>query len=323
MAYIRDFKTKNSQQMIKYFVLLFIFLSLKILSQEKCINEKRYLLENEASYESEINKNYQKAIDKYLVIQKNYHVDYWNYTIAKLYLQLNKKKKGIQFLEKALINGSEITDFDKETYSYLSKKDSISLVQKAPKLRGKFFSKIDYDLYQKVYYWYNPDQYFAKENVWGGRKEQHPIRKSIFKNNLSALREYIEKENKGHMPQSSQLKNALIPIKVMLLHHTREDSIDTVNYNFFEKKLKEEICTGNSYSPVNYAQFVDNMQLIMERGEKQVYGYFINWKTKQIYPLKHPEKVDSLRASIGLIDLKSYAKMRNVKLPENYPNPSE
>jgi len=308
---------------MKYLIIFIFFIFIKASCQQKCINDKRYLLENEASYEFEVNKNYQKALDNYLIILKNYPVDYLDYTIAKLYFKLNKKQKGIQFLEKALINGSDITDFDKETYSYLSKKDSLSLLQKAPKLRGKFFSKIDYDLYQKVYYLYNPDQYFAKENVWGGRKEQHPIRKSIFKNNLSALREYIEKENKGHMPQSSQLKNALMPIKVMLLHHSREDSIDTVNYNFFEKKLKEEICTGNSYGPVNYAQFVDNMQLIVDKGEKQVYGYFINWKTKQIYPLKYPEKVDSLRASIGLIDLKSYAKIKNVKLPENYPNPSE
>lgn len=308
---------------MKYLILFILFIFIKTSSQQKCINDKRYLLENEASYEYEVNKNYQKAIDNYLIISKKYNVEDFNYTIAKLYFKLNKKKKGIQFLEKALINGSDITDFDKESYTYLSKKDSLILIQKTPKLRGKFFSKIDFYLYQKVYYWYNPDQYFAKENIWGGRKEQHPIRKNIFKNNLTALREYVQKENKGRMPQASQLGSAMMPIKVMLIHHTREDSIDTVNYNFFEKKLREEICSGNSYSPVNYAQFVDNMQLIVDKGEKQIYGYFINWKTKQIYPLKYPEKVDSLRASIGLIDLKSYAKIRNVKLPENYPNSSE
>lgn len=299
-------------------IILFLLLPASIFSQSKCKNQNLYFSENEANYESTVNKNYKKAIEQYTSILKQYNVDYLDYSIAKLYLKLENKKKAIQFLEKALTNGYDINDFDKEIYSSLSKKDSLTLIKKAPELRGTFFGKIDYNLYQKVYYWYNPDQYFAKENIWGGRSAQHPIRKQIFKNNLSALREYVEKENNRLLPQSSQLGLELMPIKVMLLHHTREDSIDTVNYDFFERKLREELCSGTSYGPTNYAQFVDNMQLVVDKGEKQIYGYHINWKTKQIYPLKYPEKVDSLRASIGLIDLKRYAKIKNVKLPENY-----
>ncbi|MNT54618.1 hypothetical protein D3C72_1917930 [compost metagenome] len=60
------------------------------------------------------------------------------------------------------------------------------------------------------------------------------------------------------------------------------------------------------------------MQSIMEKGIPQVYGHFRDYKTKKIHLLKYPEKVDSLRASIGLGSLKEYAKEKGFLLPDNY-----
>src|SRR5690606_37504465 len=135
--------------------------------------------------------------------------------------------------------------------------------------------------------------------------------------NLLKLKEFVN-SNDGKLPQFEQVGFFTKPVVLAIMHHTRKDSIDEKNFQFFEKVLREEICTRFTYVPNTYVHLIDNMQLVMEENYKQVYGEHIDYKKKQIYPLKYPKKVDSLRAAIGLLPLKLHAELSNVSLPNNY-----
>lgn len=237
-------------------------------------------------------------------------------TISKAYYEINQNKLAYKYLQKAIETGETL---DREyAVAFIPSRDLERIKVEYPKLRSIFYQTFDEELYNLVNYLYSADQYLARENFYGGRKTQHPIRKKVFQNNLTLLRNHIIQNNTNQLPQRSEIGNLTREVVLIMMHHTRLDSIDEVNYNFFEPLLKEEVLIRKSYSPYTYIQFVDNMQLVVEEGKLQVYGHFRNYKTNKIFELKFPEKVDELRAEIGLQSLKEYAKKNDFILPDNY-----
>jgi hypothetical protein len=237
-------------------------------------------------------------------------------TISNYYYALGQNKKAFAYLKKAIQSGETL---DREyVIASVPEQDLIRIKAEYKQLRQQFYGTFDEKMYNEIKYRYHADQYLSSENFYGGRKAQHPIRLKIFQNNLTNLRTYIIQNNNSQLPQYNQVGNATRDISVMLLHHTRLDSVDEVNYAFFEKVLKEEVRSRKSYSPYNYIQFVDNMQLVIEEGKLQVYGHHRNFKTNKICELKYPEEVDRLRAEIGLRPLKEYARINGFTLPDNY-----
>lgn len=297
-------------------------------SSAQCRNAQYYYQLNLAKYHS-FKGEYKKALKIYKYTEATGGFHNLDYRIASVYYNLGKNEKGLFHLEEYLRKGGDIKlvmrNRKKIFNNRITKQDSSFLVLKKYEYQSMYFSKIDVSLYNLVQRWYHTDQYFSiwQNDLLGNKKEQHKIRQKIFQNNLTELREFIVKDNKGLIPQFSQLGYYLKPLSLMFIHHTRKDSIDEVNHKFFKHLLKEEVCTRFTYSPVSYVQLIDNMQRVWEEGEPQVYGHYINHKIKQIYPLKFPGKVDSLRAEIGLLPLKIYAEMKNVKLPENYNNSND
>jgi hypothetical protein len=237
-------------------------------------------------------------------------------TVSSLYYQLNKKKEGYIYLKKAISTGETL---DRNyVLASIPEEDLVKIKKEYTDLRAKFYMSFNEEAYNLIKYMYNTDQYLASENFYGGRKEQHPIRRKVFQNNLTILREYLLAENKNSLPQYSEVGNLTRDVTLIMMHHTRTDPIDSLNFNFFEPILKEEVLHRQSYSPYTYVQFVDNMQLVVEEGMPQVYGHFRNYKTNKIFDLKYPEKVDILRAEIGLQPLKEYAVKNGFTLPDNY-----
>lgn len=303
-------------------LMILFFCCLIQIGYAQCPNKEKFRLIYQAEYKLDVNKNYKGALELYNLAEYKYNTNMVNFGKMEIYSRLNKRRLFRKIFVKEMKNGNSfetIYNNLENKHIRISTKDSIYLSKKEADARGIYYTKADVHLLEKINYWYNTDQYFAKENFDGGRKNQHITRSKIFQNNLAQLKKYIEEENNGILPQYNQIGSKKLPIIVMLLHHTRLNHIDTLNYNFFEKKLKEEVCLRDTYSPITYIQFVDNMQLVMESGEKQIYGHYIDWKKKQIYPLKYPDKVNSLRAELGLLSIEEYAEMKNVKLPENYP----
>ncbi|MDL2141415.1 hypothetical protein QQY79_02695 [Flavobacterium tructae] len=235
--------------------------------------------------------------------------------IAEYSYRLGYKKQGLKFLKKSLKTGSTL---DLEFINTIPERQLFKIKKRYNKYRSVFYRTYNEDLFNYVTYLVNTDQYLAKENFYGGRKEQHKIREKVFQKNLTNLRGYIIVKNKGILPQYNQIGNLTTAVTLMLIHHTSNDSIDGVNYRFFEPLIKEEVLLRKTYSPYTYIQFIDNMVNVKECGDKQVYGHYRDYKTKKIYPLMFPNKVDSLRASIGLSPLKDYAIKHGFGLPENY-----
>lgn len=200
-----------------------------------------------------------------------------------------------------------------------SREDSLFFIKNEKTFFLTFLENHDYEMILHLRDLDAVDQYFNiwKNKVLENRAEQHALRKKIFQKNLLKLKELVE-INDGKLPQFEQVGFFTKPVILAIMHHTRNDSIDEQNFQFFERVLREEICDRFTYIPNTYVHLIDNMQLVMEENYKQVYGEHIDHKKKQIHPLKYPEKVDSLRAAIGLLPLKLYAEMRNVSLPENY-----
>lgn len=200
-----------------------------------------------------------------------------------------------------------------------STEDSLFFVKNEKSLFLTYLENYDYQLILKLKEWYALDQYFNiwKNDVLENKAEQQALRKRIFQRNLLELRDWVI-QNDSQLPQFNEIGYFQKPIILIIMHHTRNDSVDEQNYEFFEKILREEICNRFTYSPSVYVHLIDNMQLVSEENFKQVYGHHINYKENQIYPLKFPDKVDSLRAEIGLLPLAMYAEMQNVSLPENY-----
>ena len=237
-------------------------------------------------------------------------------TICNYYYALGENEKAFTYLIKAIETGETL---DREyVIASVPEQDLINIKRQYKQLRQVFYGTFDEKMYNEIKYMYYADQYLSSENFYGGRKAQHPIRLKVFQNNLTNLRKYIIQNNQSQLPQYNQVGNATRDISVMLLHHTRLDSIDEVNYAFFEKILKDEVIFRKSYTPYNYIQFVDNMQLVIEEGKPQLYGHHRNFKTNKICELKYPEKVDSLRAEIGVRPLKEYARLNGFALPDNY-----
>lgn len=309
------FKTNrnNSREIITYKFLLKFFLFIVATST----TNKIYSQSSNIDYYLQLDKA--KTNQEKLKISLEMHKANFlglEIKIANYYYSLKKNKSGFKFLKRAIKNGETL---DREyVIASLPNYDLIRIKKIYSKLRAKFYLKFNEEMYQEIKYLYNADQYLAKEKFYGGRREQHPIRKKIFQNNLTKLKDYIINHNDGKLPQYNQIGNLTTDIAVMLLHHTRLDSIDEANYAFFESLLKEEVLYRKTYTPYTYIQFVDNMQQVMEEGKLQIYGHFRNFKTNRICPLKYPEKVDSLRAVIGLEPLKEYARKKGFLLPENY-----
>jgi hypothetical protein len=200
-----------------------------------------------------------------------------------------------------------------------TQRDSLFLVENEKSFFLEYLKNYDYKLILELNELYAVDQYFNiwKNKVLEDRAEQHAIRKKIFRQNLIKLKEFVI-SNDGKLPQFEQVGFGTKPVILAIMHHTRNDSIDEQNFQFFEEVLRDEICNRFTYIPNTYVHLIDNMQLVFEKDHKQVYGEHINSREKQIYPLKYPAKVDSLRASIGLLPLKLHAEINNVSLPENY-----
>lgn len=237
------------------------------------------------------------------------------YSLSKDYYAKGENKLGYDFLIQAIKEGSNIELID---LTFIPNSDYQLISKDFEKLKAFYYSNRNNEMCEFIKYLYNTDQYFAKEDFYGGRRAQHPIRQKIFQNNLTKLREYIIEKNNSILPQKEQIGGITRDVVVMLMHHTRLDSIDEVNHEFFEPILKQEVLYRKSYSPFTYVQFVDNMQLVMEENRLQVYGHFRNFKTNKICDLKYPEKVDLLRAEIGLQPLKEYALKNGFLLPDNY-----
>jgi hypothetical protein len=288
--------------------MLLLFLLFKcFLCYPQCKNSEDYFKLDNSINESEKLNIY---INMYKKGVQNIYTD-----IVQCAYYLKKNKIGYKFLKKAIKTGSVL---EGDFINYIPFKTLLKVKKKYSKWRTCFFKNYNEEMYKKILYFLNTDQYLTRENFYGGRKAQHPIRVKVFQNNLTELRSYLISNNKSKLPNKKQIGHLTNAIALLMIHHTSQDSIDEVNYNFFEPLLKEEICNGKTYSPYTYIQLVDNMQLVMEKGVLQVYGHFRDFKTKKIHPLKYPEKVDSLRAAIGLQSLKEYARKNSFLLPDNY-----
>ena len=255
------------------------------------------------------------------LLQKNKNLKNLHFQKAFFSIKQNKyknaKKDFIEYLKKG--GDLELVLGHLKTSPQFSVEDSLFFVQNEKTFYLDYLADHDYKLIQAIQEWYAIDQYFNiwKNKVLDDRIEQQTIRKIIFQKNLLELKLYVL-QNNGQLPQFENIGYFQKPIILMVMHHTRKDSIDEQTFQFFKKILRDEICNRFTYSPNIYVHLIDNMQLVKEDDHKQVYGQHIDFKSRQILPLKYPKTVDSLRAEIGLLPLKLYAESQNVSLPENY-----
>jgi hypothetical protein len=289
------------------YIILFFFILKSSFSISQCTTVSMYNKLNKSKSDND-------KLKIYLEMYRDGFENVCSY-IVECSFRLKKNEIGRRYLIRAIKKGMTI---EGEYTNYIPKKILEKVKKKYPKWRSIFYKTYDEEMYNKILYLVNADQYLAREDFYGGREQQYPIRIKVFQNNLTQLRYYLISKNNGRLPHCNQIGNLTTAISLMFIHRTCNDSIDDVNYRFFEPLLREEICTGKTYSPYAYLQLVDNMQSIMEKGLPQVYGHFRDYKTKKIHLLKYPEKVDSLRVSIGLMPLKEYAKEKGFLLPDNY-----
>jgi hypothetical protein len=292
--------------MNKLYLLLFFMLQ-SLLSFSQCKNASNYLKLDLARTDAEnleaclgLNKMGMENINMAIVM---YAYKTKNYTLGDAYL------------EKAIKTGATL---EGGFLNYILPETLVKVRGQYAEWRSNFFKQYNEEMYNEIKYLTDADQYFSNENVCGTTEIKNEIGIKILQNNLNELRLYLTSNNKGKLPTYEQIGDLLGQVSLLFLNHVRQDQIDEINYNFFEPLLKEEICSGKTYSPYTYIQFVDNMMLVMGKGEPQVYGHFRDFKTNKICLLKYPEKVDKLRASIGLQPLKEYAKQRGFTLPDNY-----
>lgn len=286
----------------------------------QCNNRSMNLLKEKLNYTDWTNES---KLNKIKLLKQILNYGYMSYLddLSVAYYKIGNNRKGLKYLEKAMKHGYTLKQVfnNKELAELMPQKDSIYLTSHEKEIQGYFFSKVDLELYNLSKKWFYNDQLM---NIFNNKfiedSIQHNIRQKIFTKNLTELREWVESKNKGILPQFSQLGYQLKPIYLMIIHHTRKDSIDSLNYNYFKNKLYDEVCNHTTYSPYTYTQIVDNMQLIWEEGHKQLYGQNIDYKNKTIFPLINYKLVDSLRNDIGLAPLIMYAKKNNLTLPKEY-----
>jgi hypothetical protein len=285
----------------------FFFTLLSVMSFSQCKNADSNLKLDLARTDAEnlkacleLNKMGMENIDITIVL---YAYKTKNYTL------------GDTFLEKAIKTGATL---EGDFLDYILPETFVKVRSKYAEWRSNFFKHYNEEMYNKIKYLTNAERYLSSENVYSDSEIQNSIRVKVVQNNMNELRLYLISNNKGKLPTYEQIGDLTKEVALLFLNHVRQDQADDVNYNFFEPLLKEEICSGKTYSPYTYIQFVDNGMLIIGKGEPQIYGHFRDFKTNKICLLKYPEKVDKLRASIGLQPLKEYVKMRGYTLPDNY-----
>lgn len=292
-------------------VILFLFYNLKAQSdsglywQSQCL-EYWY---NQGAYQKVL-MGYNKLNAKYK-LEPSFH-----YLALKASYQLHSEKNNTDYINRMSINGWHYEDI-----LYYLKSDSITLSNKIldelvlnrDSLRRIYYNSINLDVAFRLQELGAIDQACRSYNkgipdtmVWA-RQEK------IDNNNLQDF--YAICEQYGWPTPKLVGRQAYIPF-LLLWHHRGSENIDSVLNQFgpyIDKAIQNE-----EEEPWIYAWFKDFKQ--SQTDSTSIFGLmsYVNQQGQtQIYPLKYPNKVDSIRASVGLLPL-YFKESNSTILPENY-----
>lgn len=101
---------------------------------------------------------------------------------------------------------------------------------------------------------------------------------------------------------------------LLLWHHRGTHSEDNYIWNYFRPLINQKIKNGTLRKGY-WVRWKDEKSMFGEDA-MQIYGMY--WHNYDQFPIKNIEKVDSLRATVGLPPLAYIGKVYNVELPKEY-----
>lgn len=241
---------------------------------------------------------WQQAFSKYEPLNQP---EYWElYHASEVAAYFNEHELALDYIEKLLRReGFEIKRFQKDSvFATLRETEGWKLLEKEyPTIRQAYLSSIDLSLRKEIRQMQKQDQ------LYRANREQFTDQKYIDSINLiDAINTatlisifetvgYPDNQLIGHESVDGNWELNGMGIGTLLLH-----TADSIRMAYFVPKLLHFIERGRS-EPRILGTLID--QFYLYNNEQQLYGTYTSSNGEEL-PVQYPEKVDSLRQSIGL-----------------------
>lgn len=188
-------------------------------------------------------------------------------------------------------------------YVYLEKQDSISFFNILPQLYKSYLKENDtyYQISQELEKLYTEDQSIrllylnTPKNKVGLIKQIRTYMNEMDKRNSLYALSVLEKYGWLTTDEISEKANDAL---FLIVQHSNDKETQTLCLNLLKEKLADY-----PTERWHYAFLTD--RFAMNQGQEQIYGTqkIVKNRVPFVVPLKYPEKVDSLRAEMGLAPL--------------------
>ena len=233
-------------------------------------------------------------------------IDFFTKNVCK------KTFKNVELLIKKY--GYELVFFTSDSIYFQSKyKDLWELISnKYTKMRGIYLSRVNISLRDEIAKRQELDQKFRKN----GRQflsANSNAQREIDSINTERIKNIFETYGyPGYkLIGSYNIDNRIVDIEGILLH-----TEDSIRLNYFIPALRRFILKGECY-PEIYANLIDQYHLY--GGKNQIYGTFLGPNNKVI-KVDNVQKVDSMRATIGLLSLSEKQLLDSLTFGQYFKN---
>lgn len=248
--------------------------------------------------------NYQEAFDFYQIAFRNCkainigtHNDTWKF--AKVCAELGKTKLALNYIEKRIINGGVIGEFQRDDIfkSILNSTRGQKIVSGYNKMREEHIATLNLDLRAEL-----QKMIEIEQNLNSTKLDD-----SIYRVNDKRLVEIFEKYGyPNEQIVGSYIIDRISADPTILLLHSR----DSIRINYFIPKINKYVRDGKC-PPIIAGLLYDNLELYND--QQQTHGTYTNINGGYPNMISDISKVNSNRLSIGLPTLEMTEKIDSLK----------
>jgi hypothetical protein len=249
-------------------------------------------------------KHFAEAHMEYLSINRAELLSpYQCFFFADAFIKVNDTVLCTKLLNRAFAKGAtwEWLESYKDVKRILTKADSLYYSNTIKEAR----CKLDINLYCQLGAMLDTEQFIRRK--WLKTRDTVYLRAMKELDSMNAIAIFKIIDEHGWLGYNTyQLEEKLMPI---FLHITSQ-SLDSVQFQQYRKKIFEEVLRGEM-QPATYAVWVDRYYKF-NLNKPEVYGTF--WSQTDagkelLQGVENPEKIDEIRAAIGLSTLEDYMEV--------------